>query len=176
MASFWIFPTYADSWELVKAHKVYAFDREVYRDRIKPGDKTIFYLIRSNPPVFVGAYEVAKPWEEAKEPFWPTEKVEGRVIWRWRFELTPLRLGAVDVRRLSRQLSFIENKEAWSAYFVGAVANFGRPINESDYLCIFDELAKPPVAYQVKPHIKPERPPVMKIRMRKKLPRLRNKM
>jgi len=29
MVVFWIVPTWADSWELVKAHNVYAFAREV---------------------------------------------------------------------------------------------------------------------------------------------------
>ena len=173
MVNFWIVPTTPDHWELVKAHNVYAFFSETDRDKIKPGDKTVFYLIRSNPPVFVGVYEIAKPWEEAKEPFWTVEKTEDRVIYPWRFQLATLRLGAVDARELSRQLSFVGNKEVWQVYFMGSLANFGRPIPESDYRLIFDELIKPPITYQVKPVAKPEGPPVVKAPRRRKVPELR---
>ena len=62
--NFWIFPTAAEHWELVRTHNVYAFQHEADRDKIKLGDKTICYIARSDPPVFVGAHEIAKPWEE----------------------------------------------------------------------------------------------------------------
>lgn len=174
MVNFWIFPTTMEHWELVKAHNVYAFEREAERDKIQPGDKAIFYVIRSDPPVVVGVYEIAEPLEKATEPFWTREKVEGRVIWPWRFRLTPLRLGAVDARRLSKQLSFIENKKFWHVYFVGSLANFGRSISESDYQLIFDELDKSPVAYQVKAAAELKVPTAVKIRPRKReIPPLR---
>jgi len=173
MVNFWIFPTTTEHWELVKAHNVYAFQRELDRDKIKVGDKGIFYLIRSDPPVFVGACDIVKPLDESKEPFWAQEKTEGRVIWPWRFQLTPLRLGAVDARRLSRQLSFIENKDAWSTYFMGSVANFGRSIPESDYELIYEELSKPPVAYQVRAVSKAKGLLITKIPRAKKIPELR---
>ena len=163
MVNFWIFPTTAEHWELVRTYNVYAFQHEADRDKIKPGDKTICYIVRSDPPVFVGAHEIAKPWEEAKEPFWPEEKAEGRVIRPWRFQLTPLRLGAVDARKLSRQLSFVKNKHAWSIYLRGSFANFGRRIPESDYRLIFEELAKPSIPYQVRPALKPKVPSVAEV-------------
>jgi predicted RNA-binding protein len=156
MVNFWIITTTAESWELTKTHNVHAFNREADRDKIKLGDKAVCYLVRSDPPVFVGVDEFAKPWEEAKEPFWPEEKAEGKVLWPWRFQVTPLKRGAVDARRLSRQLSFVENKDAWSVYFMGGLANFGRPIPESDYQLLFDELARSPVTFEVKPAAKPK--------------------
>ena len=165
MVSHWIVPTDPDGWELVKTNNVYAFAHKVDRDKIKPGDKIVFYLIRSDPPVFVGVYEIARSWEEAKEPFWTQEKAEGKVIWPWRFQLAPLRLGAVDARKLSKQLSYIEKKDAWPAYFVSALANFKRPIPEDDYKLIFEKLAEPPIAYQVKPLVK-RRPLVAKVERR----------
>ena len=163
MVNFWIFPTTAEHWELVRTHNVYAFQHEADRDKIKPGDKTICYIVRSDPPVFVGAHEIAKPWEEAKEPFWPEEKAEGRVIRPWRFQLTPLRLGAVDARKLSRQLSFVKNKDWWSIYLRGSLANFGRRIPESDYQLIFEEMPKPSISYQVRPALKPKVPSVAEV-------------
>jgi predicted RNA-binding protein len=163
-----------EHWELVKAHNVYAFEREAERDKIKPGDKAIFYVIRSDPPVVVAVYEIADSLEKATNPFWTREKVQGRVIWPWRFKLTPLRLGAVDARRLSKQLSFIENKKFWHVYFVGSLANFGRSIPESDYQSIFDELDKPPIAYQVKTAAEPKIPTAAKVRPRRRdIPQLR---
>jgi len=173
LVNFWIFPTDAEGWAVVRAHNVYAFAREVDRDKIKAGDKAIFYLVRSNPPVFVGVYEVTGGWEESKEPFWAEEKAEGKVIWPWRFQLSPLRLGAVDARRLSRQLSFVESKDAWSAYFMGSLANFGRPIPESDYQLIHQELANPPITYQVRKVAKRVGPPGRELPRRRKIPQLR---
>jgi hypothetical protein len=70
-----------ESWELTKAHNVHALAREADRDKIQVGDMTVEYVVRSDPPVFVGIHKIVKPWEQAKEPFWPEEKAEGRVIW-----------------------------------------------------------------------------------------------
>lgn len=163
-----------EHWELVKAHNVYAFQREADRDKIKPGDKAVFYVIRSDPPVFVGIYEIARSLEEAKEPFWTQEKAEGKVIWPWKFQLTPLRLGAIDVVKLSKNLSFIENKEAWSVYMALSIANFGRPIPENDYRLIYDELTKPPITFQVRPPTKAKVSAAVRIpRRRKEIPPLR---
>jgi predicted RNA-binding protein len=171
--NFWIVTTTEGSWEITKTRSVHAFNREVDRNKVNVGDKIVCYLVRSDPPVFVGIDEITKPWEEAKEPFWPEEREEGKVMWPWRFWCTPLKRGAADARSLSKRLSFVENKDAWSAYFIGSLANFGRPILESDYQLISEELDNPPIAYQVKPAIKPKVPTVAKILPRREIPQLR---
>jgi len=174
LVNFWVVTTTEESWEITKTRSVHAFNREVDRNKVNVGDKIVCYLVRSDPPVFVGIDEIAKPWEEAKEPFWPEEKIEGKVMWPWRFWCTPLKRGAVDARRLSKRLSFVENKDAWSAYFMGSLTNFGRPILESDYQLIFEELDKPPIPYQVKTAIKPKIPAITKIPPRRReIPQLR---
>jgi predicted RNA-binding protein len=171
MSSFWIIPTNSEAWELVKEHNIYAFHRESDRDKINPGDKAIFYITRSNPPVFVGVFEFQDRWEEATEPFWPNEKVENRIIHPWRFRLTPLRMGAADARKLSRELSFIEHKENWQVYFQGSLANFQHTIPENDYRLILEQLGKPPIAYEIKPRAKPLQ--IKEKARRKKVPELR---
>jgi predicted RNA-binding protein len=57
MTDFWVIPTNSEAWTLVKEHNLYAFHRESDRDKIKSGDKAIFYVVRSTPPVVVGAFE-----------------------------------------------------------------------------------------------------------------------
>jgi predicted RNA-binding protein len=161
----WILPTTAEHWELVKAQRMYAFDRESYRDKIKPGDKGVFYLVRSKPPVFVGICEIVRPLEKANEPFWTEEKAEGTIIWPWRFELLPLRLGAVDAKKLSKKLTYIENKDAWQPYFMGGVAN---------YQVIFDELARSPIEYEVRPPYRPKTTSLTRAPIKRKgIPQLR---
>jgi hypothetical protein len=54
---------------------------------------------------------------------------------------------------------------------MGSIANFGRPIPERDYQLILDELAKPPVAYSLKPPYKSKTPKVPG--KRKEVPQLR---
>jgi len=170
---FWIIPTVAEHYELVKVHNIYAFKTLADREKIKPDDRVAFYVIRSDPPVFVGAYAIVKPLDEAREPFWTEEKAEGKVIYPWRFQLEPLRVGIVDARKLSRQLSFMENKEFWHVYLMGSLGNFGRPISESDYQLIFEKLAGPPITYQIKTMAMPKGPSVIKAPERRKIPELR---
>lgn len=170
MIHFWVVPTNADAWDIVKTQNVYAFQREPDRDKLQPGDKLLMYLIGSEPPVFVGMFEIAGSWEEAKQPFWPPEIAEGKVIYPWRFKLTPLQLGAVNVRALVKRLSFIEDKTNWSAYLIGSLANFQRPVPESDYLLIHEALHQTPVAYEIKAPTKKEAPRIVQ---RRKLPLLR---
>ncbi len=172
MANFWIFPTTADDFELVKTHNVYALISQVDRDKIKADDKGIFYVIGSDPPVFVGVCHIIGHWEKTTEPFWVDEKAEGRVKYPWRFKLITLRTGAVNVHKLSKELSFIENKDAWPPYFLGSLGHFGWPIPESDYLLIFDEFLKPPVSYQVKIPAKPKEPPTTEVPKRRRFSQL----
>jgi predicted RNA-binding protein len=150
LTNFWIAPTNIDSWNIVKKKDIYAFHKESSRDRIVPGDKLVFYLTRSKPPVMVGAAEVAGAWELATEPFWPNELKLGKVIHPWRFPLKMLRVGAADARSLVAKLSFVENKQDWGVYFLGSLANFSRPIAERDYQIIFDELNKKPISFVAK--------------------------
>jgi predicted RNA-binding protein len=147
----WLLSTTADNWELIVKHGVYAFRRKTDRDKVRPGDRVLFYLARSRPQVIVGTYEITGSWTESKSPFWPMEKTQKRIVWPWRFPLSMVRLGAVNVRELLNELSFIVRKDTWSVYFVGSLANFGRPIPKSDYERIYSMLAKKPVSYQVLP-------------------------
>jgi predicted RNA-binding protein len=165
----WIISTTAEDFEVSKAKKIHAFSRESDRDKIKPGDKTVEYIIRSQPPVFVGSHEITSSWKEAKELIWTDEKTTNRIMWPWQFEITPLRLGAVDARKLSTQLSFIENKKRWSAWLIGSPANFRRSIPDADYQLICDELSKPPIPYQVRP----ARPQAMLVTRVPRVPKIR---
>jgi len=150
LPNYWIAPTNIDSWNIVKKNNFYAFHKESSRDKIVPGDRLLFYLTRSKPPVFVGAAEVSSAYELATVPFWPNELKEGKVIHPWRFQLKMLKVGAADVRSLIGKLSFVENKVDWGVYFLGSLANFNRPIGEGDYQAIFDELGKPAIHFDAK--------------------------
>jgi predicted RNA-binding protein len=136
LPNYWIVPTNIDLWNIVKKNGFYAFRRRSSRDKFAAGDRLVFYLTRSKPPVFVGAAEVTSACELAPVPFWPNRP--------WRFTLKMLKMGAADVRSLIGKLSFVENKEDWGFYFCGSLANFNRPISEVDYQVIFDELALDP--------------------------------
>jgi len=150
LAKSWIVPTNSAAWQLVKEHNLYAFHREKDRDKVNPGDKAVFYVTKSSPPVIVGVFEFAGKWEEAKEPFWPNEKRENKVVHKWRFPLRCVRTGAIDARGLAKELSFVSKKASWQTFFMGSIANFGRPIPDSDYRQIFEKLCELPIEYQMK--------------------------
>jgi predicted RNA-binding protein len=153
MVEYWITPTNAEAWELVKRDAVYAFEHHSQRSKINVGDRLVFYLIRSKPPVFVGICEVIGHLEEAREPFWPDEKASGRVIYRWRYKLKLLICGAVNARSLSQRLSYVVNKENWQRYLMGSIANLRKSIPKNDYELIEKELAGPAVPYEIKENV-----------------------
>jgi predicted RNA-binding protein len=147
----WLVSTTDESWKISKAYHVHSFPRLADREKIKPGDKIIVYIVRSEPPVIVSVDEITDPWQEMKEPFWPEEKAVGMVMWPWHFPCRTLRQGAIDVRELVKHLNFIKNKQNWPIFFQGSPANQQRPIPDNDYELIFDELGKPPIQYSIRP-------------------------
>lgn len=150
MVDYWITPTNVGAWELVKRDAIFAFKHNSQKRKIKVGDRLVFYLIKSNPPVFVGIYEVIAPLEESRKPFWPDEIASNRVIYRWRYKLKLLIHGAADARSLSQRLSYVLNKENWQRHFIGSIANLGKSIPESDYQLIEKELGEQTVPFEIK--------------------------
>jgi predicted RNA-binding protein len=139
----------APHWEIVKVNSIWAVRWERIRDKIKRGDFIVFYLVGSNPPAIVGIYEVAGEWRRAEKPIWTEEIETGEVKYPWQVDLNKIALGAIDLRKLSQELRFIENKSVWSVYLRGSPANFGRPLSQADFDLINSEMSKPPIQIQI---------------------------
>jgi len=99
----------------------------------------------------MGAYELTGEWFRSTRPTWADEVEQGKIIYPWQVKLKLIQLGTASVKELAPRLSFIENKERWSVYLRGAIANMGRPIGSEDYQLILEELQKPPIQVSTKP-------------------------
>lgn len=141
----WIFSCTPENWEISKKSGFWAVRTATMRDKIKGGDRIIFYVTRSNPPSFLGIYKVVGNWRQAKDPVWHDEVREGQILYPWQSDIEPIQLGTVNYKELSKKLSFVKNKNAWYVYMMGTPANFRRPISEEDYQRIYKEMEKPPI-------------------------------
>lgn len=157
----WIFSCTPENWEISKKRGLWAVRTATIRNKIKGGDHVVFYVTRSNPPSFLGIYKVVGNWRRTKEPVWDDEVREGRIIYPWQSDIEPIQLGTVNYKELSKKLSFVENKEVWYVYMMGAPSNFGRPISEEDYQLIHTEMKKTPISVTFRAAVKPPRPKLL---------------
>ncbi|MDI6813846.1 MAG: EVE domain-containing protein [Desulfitobacteriaceae bacterium] len=148
------------NWEILKARNVWATRHRTVMERIREGDILIFYVKGSQPPSFMGVYEVVSRWRQATDMIWEDERKAQRIIYPWQISLKPLQLGTASVRDLAPRLAFIERKDFWFLYLRGTLANMRRPISEEDYQLILNELKRSQVPVPPKPERLPP-PPVI---------------
>jgi predicted RNA-binding protein len=98
--------------------------------KVNVGDGIIFYI--KGKMELRDLWRIKGGWVEQNKPLWPDEVKEKSIIYRYRAEIEPLIRGVVKVEELINELSFIKNKDKWSAYFVGGLANLRRPIPRDD--------------------------------------------
>lgn len=127
------------NWLVVKRENIYGVPetaRKAPRELVKPDDYLIFYVSKKASEKLggkiVGVYRVVSDWFEGRELLWPDEVGQGRLIYKWRVKIEPVKLGTVEFREIVPRLSFIKNKQRWSAYLVGTPGNAGKPIPAED--------------------------------------------
>lgn len=127
------------NWLVVKRENVYGVPetaRRTIRELVRPGDYLIFYISKKASEKLggkiVGVYRVVSDWFESRELLWPDEVEQGKLIYKWRVRIEPVKLGTADFRELVPKLDFIKNKQRWSAYLVGTPGNAGKPIPVED--------------------------------------------
>jgi len=154
----WIFSCSRENWEILKERNFWAVRTEKIRDKIKAGDRIIFYITRSDPPSFLGLYKVVGNWRQAEEPVWHSEVKEGRILYPWQSDIELIQLGTANYKELSSRLNFVENKDKWNVYLVGTPSNLQRPISDEDYQLIYEEMKKPPTSVTFREAREPSRP------------------
>jgi predicted RNA-binding protein len=92
-------------------------------EKVAVGDRIVFYVTRTQPPAFMGIYEIKSPWRKATDPVWTDEKEAGEVIYSYRTDIKPLKIGTAHVNELRDKLEFISNKNNYQVYLIGSPAN-----------------------------------------------------
>ena len=145
----WILSSPDEHWRFAKDQQVWAFEDKTSADRMNVGDRLVFYISKSNPPVIAGIAEIVSQSLQAVEPFWPIERREGRIKWPWRINIRVIADGAADARKMADKMQFIRNKAKWGVYLRGSPGNFKQPIPDHDVELMMQALADPPVPYVI---------------------------
>lgn len=119
--------------------------------KFQPGDKVVYYINRISKfgaiaTVISGYYhdDETRIWTDEEE-IWPSRARSKPEIVLEDDEL-------LDIKKLTKQLTFIKDKDNWSLFVRGSI----RPIPEEDYLLIESEMRKTLSRERITP--KPERP------------------
>jgi predicted RNA-binding protein len=131
MPSNWLASITPENWEVLKRLNVWGLQAMV--EKVAVGDRIVFYVTRTQPPAFMGIYEIKSPWKKANDPIWADEKEAGEVIYSYRTEIKPLKTGTAHVKELRDRLEFITNKKNYQVYLIGSPANMRRPISDKDF-------------------------------------------
>lgn len=127
-----------ENFKIAFEKSVWAVDTQSKKEAVKNGDRIAFYV--KGTYEFRGAVEVIGQWDRVTTPTWNEETQDDHVYWPWQAQTRWLATGRINARSLSQQLSFVGNKSNWNVYFMGAPANFKRPIPEADFRTIVSQM------------------------------------
>ena len=162
---YWIFGVTSENWKISLERSLWGLQQRYSRltKKVVKGDILVMFISKVRPFGFHGAFEVVGDWTISNEPLWADETAERRVIYPFRVEIRTIQLGFAEYEKLVPKLDFVAKKEGHTfwVYLKGIPANLGRPIAESDYKTMLDELRQNPpltVAPTAKPKAKTKVP------------------
>ncbi|MEX0657470.1 MAG: DUF262 domain-containing protein [Nitrosopumilaceae archaeon] len=149
--SIWVWPVNQENWPTVKSEKVWAVSVAGKGKKVTKGDRIIFYV--NGTMFFQGIYEVISDWHKPSIK-WSHESYVGEKEVA-EIDLEEIQLGYASVNKLLPSLNFIEKKKGGlkGLYLRGTPqgpANSGKPISDSDYELIRQELK----SVQIEPDFK----------------------
>jgi len=136
--AYWICVTNEENWEIIKTKNVWGVTerRKNTLMNVKPGDLLIFYVA---PKRIGGVFRVvSKPYIDREPIFFPVKSRDEVFEYRVRIEPALLPKEPIDFKPLVKKLSFIKNKERWSAPLRRAMFKISR----EDYEIIEEEIRR----------------------------------
>ena len=137
----WIWSVDPKNWTIVKNKNIWASKiTQKIRDRVRPGDKVIFYVIGKKE--FQGIFEFFEEWYDAKEPVWDDET--DSILYPSQIKLKPLRIGSVNVYDVAPKLQMFstpDDKRLVNLVLKGGggyPSNNGKPILYEDYKILYE--------------------------------------
>ena len=137
----WIWSVDPKNWTIVKNKNIWASKiTQKIRDRVRPGDKVIFYVIGKKE--FQGIFEFFEDWYDAKEPVWDDET--DSILYPSQIKLKPLRIGSVNVYDVAPKLQMFstpDDKRLVNLVLKGGggyPSNNGKPILYEDYKILYE--------------------------------------
>ena len=140
---YWLWSCTQENWEVLKKNLIWAtYDKKV-TTMVKKGDVLIFYV--KGTLSFKGIFEVASDWYKSKKKIWSDELKERRKKYPYQIDLKIIQLGEANYKKLVPKLKFVEKKQYPQVYIYGTgggPVNFRKPIDESDYRLILNEMQR----------------------------------
>ena len=134
--AYWICVITYENWAIVRSQHVWGVSKrwEKVINQIREGDLLAFYVI---PKSLGGIFEViSKPYYDESELFYPVKDRKERFPYRIKLKPILLPKEPIDFTQLVPKLSFIKNKQRWSAPFRRAMFE----ISEEDFKVIEEYL------------------------------------
>ncbi len=141
----WLCSVSAENFEIIKKRMIWASKYKNMRNKIKPGDILIFYVVKSNE--FQGIFRLKGKWYDATSPVWNDES--NSVRYKSQICLEPIISSSVNVNDIAKKLKMFSNaSNARAASLVlrgghGNPSNSGKPIDPHDYQTIYDAMKGP---------------------------------
>ena len=136
--AYWICVVNDENWAIVKNQHVWGVSKRWQRtiNRVKKGDLLVFYII---PKRIGGIFEViSDPYYDESQIFYPVKTREEKFPYRVRVKPILVLGKPIDFTPLVPRLSFIRNKQRWSAPLRRAMFE----ISEEDYRIIREYLER----------------------------------
>jgi len=138
--AYWLCVTTEVNWSVVKERNVWGVAERFKGaiQRVKPGDKLVFYVMQTRknkdviPSRITGIFEaISEPYKESTKLFKPYGSEQ---TFPYRVKLKPIKIfeKPITFKNLVLKLSFIKNKQYWS----GALRRAMVEISEKDYKTI----------------------------------------
>jgi len=134
--AYWICVVNDENWAVVRSQHVWGVSKLWGKtiNQVREGDLLIFYVI---PKRLGGVFEViSKPYYDNSEIFYPVKDREEKFPYRVKLKPILLPREPIDFTPLVPRLSFIKNKQRWSAPFRRAMFK----ISEEDFRIIEEYL------------------------------------
>ena len=139
----WIWSVTPENWKIVQQKHIWASKiGQNIRERIRPNDKVVFYVIGTNE--FQGIFELVGDWYDATEPVWADEM--NSVIYQSQTKLTPVKFGKINVYDIAPKMqifSGLDDNRLINHVLNGGggyPSNNGKPIPYDDYQLIYNAI------------------------------------
>ena len=141
--SYWIFSVTPENWDIARREQIWAVRTERIAQKVRKGDFVVLYVTGLGS--FCNILAIVDDWKLAEQAKWTDEVSEGRIKYPYQTKATIIMGGLAKAKELILKLNFVKNKQRWGAFFIGAPANFKRPISESDYQLIYETMKANPL-------------------------------
>jgi len=124
--NYWLCITTEENWNVIKEKNVWGIGEKFRKtiQKIKPGDKLVFYLVQTKkgdeiiPSRIVGIFEaVSETYKESNRIFKSKSK-SGDIIYPYRVKIKPIKIFSkpIEFKPLIPKLKFIKIKDKWTGY------------------------------------------------------------